>query len=134
MKAEIDETGTRYEKGTKAFDEMLFHWYQTKAREKLVVRFPAEGKAIVDKKRKLGTKQHDIETSLTGVIRKEYKVAESQKEFLDQKLAEFGKRLHKIKNSSDPRYSALNEEMMRTTEMKDSLIHDLSFLESSLKK
>ena len=134
MKAEIDETGVQYEKETAAFDKTLLHWYQTEAREKLIAQFSADGKVIVDKKQKLGAKQHDLETSLTGVIQEEYQVAESQKEFLDQKLAEFEKRLHKIKNSSDSRYSALNEEITRTTEMKESLVHDLSFLESSLKK
>jgi len=133
MKSEIEKTDTQYQKETTAFTETLFKWYQTEARGKLLSSLPADGKKIVDQKSHLSAKQHELEKSLGNLIKDERQVVQSQKEFLDQKLAELEKRLHRVKNSSDSRYSLLSDEITRTTEMKNSLIHDMSFLESSLK-
>ena len=133
LKSEIDAAETQYQKEADAFKPALFQWYQTEARDKLTPHFTPEGKAILDQRKHLDAKHRELKVSLASLIREEHQVTESQKELLDRKLAELEKRLNKLKNTSDSRYGTLSDEIARTTEKRESLIHDLSFLESSLK-
>ncbi len=134
MRAEIDEADRQYQKESTQFEQALFEWYRVEAREKLLPTFSSEGKTVVDQKERLSEKQDELRGVLTGVVQEERQVAQLQREFLDKKLAEFEKRLGKFKDPSDSLRDILTEEIKRTAEVRDSLIREVSFLESLLKK
>ncbi|MBI4373055.1 MAG: outer membrane protein assembly factor BamD, partial [Candidatus Omnitrophica bacterium] len=134
MKAEMAQAENQFQEEKTAFDLALLKWYQTEAREKILAVFSSDGKSIVDQKESWIQKQQDLQNALTRLVEEEYHIAESQKKFLDQKLAEFEKRLRQLKAPSGSLQKVLDEEMRTTAEMRDALIRDISFLESSLKK
>ncbi|MBI4395386.1 MAG: outer membrane protein assembly factor BamD [Candidatus Omnitrophica bacterium] len=133
MRSEIMEREKRYQGEKEAFHQALLHWYQTEAREKILPSFPADGKLILDQKEDLSKRRRDLEDALRRLVEVEHRIVSSQKKLLDQKLAEFEKRASHLK-APDSLQNVLGEEIKNTTQLRDSLVQEISFLENYPKK
>ena len=134
LRDEAVQAGGEFREETGRHEKAVFQWYQTEARAKLLPAFPSEWKGISDQKMASDERRQKLERILVSLMRGEQKVVQSQKEFLDRKLAELEKRLTGLKNPSDPLRNRLGEAIKKTADRRDSLIREISFLEQALKK
>ena len=134
MKAEIMNRQDRHRKELEQFEKILFEWYQTKIREKLIPNFPPEGKAILDQENLLRERKRTLEQTLKNSVSKERVVTEGQKEFLDRKLSQLEKRKSRVKPSAGSLSEAIDTEIKTVVEQRNFLVRDISTLEEILKK
>ncbi|MBI4358160.1 MAG: outer membrane protein assembly factor BamD [Candidatus Omnitrophica bacterium] len=134
QRAEVVKARADYESLNAEFETALFERYRSEMREKLRSEFPPEGKALFEKHNSLAEQKREAESRLIQLVKREYEMVISQKEFLERKLAELEKRLRKVRTPADARYDALMKEIKRTADGRDLLIRDISLLESLLKK
>ncbi|GEM_PF-3368859 len=130
MKADVNIRKATYQRAEVSYHGKLLSWFET-AGEKLKLKIPKSLKTISSRKLKLQNKKVSTQKSLSEILKKETAVVRAQKNVLDQKLNDFEKRLEKSKNPSDSTYQSLMSEMNETRQTRDSLIHDLTTLQSS---
>ena len=130
-KAEINIRQSAYQQAESAYHEKLLHWFQTAGEDKIGEKISGKLKNLSSQKSRLQEKEKEIQTLQSELLKKENAVVQAQKELADQKLNELDDRLEKLNNPSDSAYQALMSEIKNAQELRDSLIHDLSTLQSS---
>ncbi|MBI4367788.1 MAG: outer membrane protein assembly factor BamD [Candidatus Omnitrophica bacterium] len=134
MKSELDQAGAQYEAEVSAYDQTVLTWYQTEAREQLTAVFPAEGIAVIEQEKSLGIQREETEKSLVELKHQEREAARSQMAFLDRKLGVLEKRFSRLKGTSEPGYRVLRDEIDQLGTKRNTLIREISYLETNLQR
>ena len=131
MQANINILRSGYEQSQSSYQQKVLTWYQTTGQNQLGDKNSSDAKNLLSQKLRLQEEKEKIQTQQGELLAKEVVVVQSQKGFSDQKLNELEDRLEKLKNPSDSAYQALMSDIKNTQELRDSLIRDLSTLQSS---
>lgn len=131
MKADMDVRQSAYERAVSGYHEKLYAWYQTADPGKFPEKISSQAKKFYSLKMDLEERRKNAQAWISDLLKEESAVVRAQKEFTDQKLSELEAKLENLKSPSDSAYQALMSEIRNTQELRNSLIRDLSTLQSS---
>lgn len=131
MKAEINIRQAAYEQTKSSYRQSLLDWYHASGRNQLGYKVLEKVKNFSVQKSHLQQKISEIQKFQSELLKKEAAVVKAQKGFTDLKINELEHKLEKLKDPSDVSYQALMSEIKTTQGVRDSLIRDLTTLQSS---
>lgn len=129
-KAEVNILQADFEQSQSDYQAKLMKWYQTTAQIQPNEEMTDAMKKCAAQKSRLQEEKERIQAWQSELFEKETALVQEQKGFTDQKLKELELQLEQLKNPSDSAYQLLMSEIKNVQELRDSLIRDLSTLQS----
>ncbi len=131
MKADINIRAANVQQAESVYHRNLVGWYHSAGQAKLGEKTVNQLKKISGEKAGLEEKKKNIHALQSQLVGEEVVLVETQKKFVDQELNDLEAKLETLNDPSDSAYQALMGEIKSTQELRDSLIRDLTTLQSA---
>lgn len=136
MRTEIERDRKALQEEKEGLEKKLFEWYKSDSvsRGRIQTVFSEEGKEVLARSAEVSTRQNELRTLLLEAAGEEHAQAKLVQAFLDQKLETLEKRREGLKRPNADFEGAINQEIGKTTELKNQTSALINYLDSSFKE